>query len=116
LEESHGKEYVGWVEQKEIEVHMHREIQSTTREEKLCGIGHEEQVDDQVSKFLHFCLNFLSDIDFVRKLTHMLIGCTEEEGTIIAISTPSSINKLKRKEKRHGMIDISNKKSFKWGT
>jgi len=32
------------------------------REETLCGIGHEEQVEDQVSNFLHYFLNLLSDI------------------------------------------------------
>jgi hypothetical protein len=63
-------------------------MQCTEREEALCNTSREEQVEDQVSKFLHCCLKLLSDPDVAKKLTHMLTRCMGEEEIMMAIYTP----------------------------
>jgi hypothetical protein len=45
-------------------------------------MGHEEKVEDQVSNFLHCCLKLLSDLDVVRKLTHMLQPAWGKKGQL----------------------------------
>ena len=53
------------------------------QEEALFNMGHDVENEDQVSNFLLYSLNLLSELDVVKMFMHMLESFISQEGRVI---------------------------------